>query len=220
MFKFGRGADSDSTPYQPAHSPYLRMLPQHHDTPDGRELERAELSGCAPAGATIATAGSGPEDPVRGCAGHRLTSTCTDDRGSNVQDASQVGVLDQKGAVAAADSHPAPAALHPPASTAAVDMSNDGEGYGGEPRSPRANVLDMAEHDALDMASLVVRESSIRLHQAEQRAEALKKELGETEDLATSETERAIRVAERSLLLLTLTYCSKFFLTLFIVQQP
>ena len=56
----------------------------------------------------------------------------------------------------------------------------------------------MAEYDALDMANVVLRESAIKLYQAEQRAEALNKELGDAEDLATSETERAMEL-EREL---------------------
>ena len=108
MFKIGRGASSSASPYQPAHSPYLRNLPLDDDTPDGRERGRAELPGHAPAGTTSATAGADPEGPVRGRAEYRPTSVHADDRGSYVQDAAQVGVTDEKGAVAAVDSHPAP----------------------------------------------------------------------------------------------------------------
>ena len=103
-----RGPTREGTdpPYQSASSPYLRNLPIREDTPDGRELERAELSGCAPAGTPSASAGAAPEVPVRGFGESWLTSMRADDRGVlELMGASQVGVLDKKGVVAAAGSH-------------------------------------------------------------------------------------------------------------------
>ena len=164
MFSTGRGACSEASPYQPAGSPYLRNLTASDDTPDGQELGRAELCGHAPAGTTSAAAGADPEGPVRGRAAYRPTSVRADDRGSYMQDASLVGVADTKGAIAAADSHPAPAVPHPLTSTTAVNMSKDGEVYGEEPRSPPgASVLTMGEDNALDVASMVLKESAMKL---------------------------------------------------------
>ena len=197
MFSTGRGACAGASPYRPAGSPYLRNLTASDDTPDGRESGRAELYGHAPAGTTFAAAGADPEGPGRGRAVYRPTSARADDRGSYVLDASLVGAVDEKGAIAAADPHPAPAVPHPLTSTTAVNVSMDGEVYGEEPRSPPgASVPTVGEDD--DVASIVLKESCMKLYLAEEKAKELSKQLGDVEDLATSETERATEL-EREL---------------------
>ena len=176
-----RRAASPDPPYKDASPTYLRNIPKADDTPDGRERGRAELPGGAPAGTASASAGSASGGPVRGFGGNWLTSMFAGDRGVSSQTGiPQAGDVDEKGVVAAAGSHPASAAPHPPASGLVSNNENENEVF-----SP-SQVGIANEHGDMSIVRDVLRESVTKLHQAEQRTSDMNKRLEETEEMSNS----------------------------------